>query len=141
MGFHRSNILITHLITLTMQILSVYVLHTTTTTVYDLSGTCIILQAGLWKRRKKFPRLWKRLEKSPSFRIPLNKELKNSGANFQTLEVLPQQCFQCNMWKQRLDNNCAVHKSRRAFKSVSCFAKLEATIIAHQEVNSWQMMQ
>merc|ERR1712107_504946 len=27
MGFHRSNILITHLITLTMQILSVYVLH------------------------------------------------------------------------------------------------------------------
>merc|ERR1712223_1405018 len=104
-----------------MQILSVYVLHTTTTTVYDLSGTCIILQEGLWKR----------LEKCPSFWILLNKELKNSGAGFQTLEVLPQQCFQCSMWKQRLDNNCAVHKSRRLFKSVSCFTKLEATIIAH----------
>jgi len=34
----------------------VYVLHTTTTTktVYDgLSGTCIVLQAGLWKQWAK----------------------------------------------------------------------------------------
>jgi len=82
-----------------------------------------------------------KIGKVSKFSDPVEQGAQKLWSWFQTLEVLPQQCFQCNMWKQRLDNNCAVHKSRRLFKSVSCFAKLEATIIAHQEVNSSQMMQ
>ena len=83
-----------------------------------------------------------KIGKVSKFSVPVEQGAQKLWSWFSNFGSVATTAFSVQyMWKQRLDNNCAVHKSRRLFKSVSCFAKLEATIIAHQEVNSSQMMQ
>ena len=88
-----------------------YVLHTTTTTktVYDgLSGTCIVLQAGLWKQwAKKFPRLWKWFgEKFSKILVAIEQGIQNFGyfskQSFNNFGIIATNKVSSASWKQRI---------------------------------------
>ena len=124
-----------------------YVLHTATTTktVYDgLSGTCIVLQAGLWKQwAKKFPRLWKWFgEKFPRFWTPLNKAFKTLDTlkqSFNNFGIIATNKVSSASWKQRIVNNCAkmVQKSRLSNQFL-LFAKLHQQLLSMKKLTFWK---
>lgn len=117
---------------------------TTTKTVDGISGTCIVLQAGLWKQWaksfrdfgnyfKKFPRFWKPLDTA-------FKTLETSGQSLNNFGIVATNKVSSARWKQRIVNNGAmVQKS--SFQISFFFAKLSNTTIVREKVDFLKMMQ
>jgi len=125
----------------------VYVLHTTTTTktVDGISGTCIVLQAGLWKQwAQSFRDFGNYFKKVSKILEVVGHSVQNFGNFWTKFEQLwncsHKQGFQCTMEaKNSFNNGAMVQKS--SFQIKFLFAKLSNTTIVREKVDFLEMMQ
>ena len=116
-----------------------YVLHTTTTkTVDGISGTCIVLQAGLWKQwAKRFRDFGNYFEKVSNILDTAFKTLETSGQSLNNFGIIATNKVSSARWKQRIVNNGAMDQKSK-FSNQFLFAKLSNKTIVIVKKTFWK---
>jgi len=97
----------------------VYVLHTTraTKTVDGISGTCIVLQAGLWKQwAKRFRDFGNYFKEVSNILDTAFKTLETSGQSLNNFGIIATKKVSSARWKQRIVNNGAKWIRNQSFQ-------------------------